>query len=63
MSEKIAYGVNVAHKDAFSPPCSANAIRQALKKGELRAVRIGVKPFILAVELTAWALQQKDYRK
>ena len=63
MSNPIAYGVRTAHKEAFSPPCSENAIRQALKMGELRSVRIGVKPYIVAHELVAWALSQRSYSK
>jgi hypothetical protein len=56
----IAYGTSVAHT-AFEPPCSANSIALALRKKELRAVRIGVKPYILTDDLIAWAAQHKDY--
>jgi hypothetical protein len=58
--DKLAYGTQVAHT-AFEPPCSANAIRMALKRRELRTVRIGVKPYILTVDLIEWATKQPEY--
>jgi hypothetical protein len=56
----IAYGVKSAHL-AFEPPCSMNSIAKALKKSELRAIRVGTKRYVLTSDLIEWAAKQGEY--
>jgi len=56
----IAYSPAEAAK-AFAPSCGEQAIRRALRSGELTAHKVGPRRYILRETLLAWIEQQKDY--
>jgi hypothetical protein len=56
----VAYTTQHAN-EAFEPPCSVNAIKQALHRHELSAHRVGTKRYILTTDLIEWIATQKDY--